>query len=346
MENETVLFSIVIPVYCVEQFLPQAIESVLSQSVSDWELILVDDGSPDRCGEICDRYAALDKRIRVVHKPNGGLVSARQAGVVQCSGTYILNLDGDDYWDSDFLSNLESVIVQYHPDGILFGYRKVTEEGRPIGELYNKPAEGLYSGTSLAGIWDRMLYDPQYPDINKNMGAFCNGIVLAAFRREIAAPLQQAVPTQIKMGEDAAVTIPAVCRCNSIYFGNKIGYNYRIRRGSISHAFSRSQMQELELLTAHLKEYADYLPAWNLGCYLYRQMEGYWINAARNLPNYQEFRACVSDSFKTSSEDVIAHISKCPLKLKYRLRLFVVKHNLWYVLWLFYHRSRKETGKK
>ena len=339
MENKTVLFSIIIPIYNVEAYLSQAIESVLSQSVSDWELILVDDGSTDCSGEICDRYAALDGRIRVIHKPNGGLVSARQAGVAQCRGMYILNLDGDDYWDGDFLYHLESVIVQYHPDGILFGYRKVTEDGRPIGELYNKPAEGFHSGTSLAEIWDRMLYDPNYRDINNNMGAFCNGIVLAAFRREIVAPLQQIVPTQIKMGEDAAVTIPAVCRCKSIYFGNKIGYNYRMRRDSISHAFSRSQMQELELLTAHLKKYADHLPAWNLGCYTYRKMEGYWINAARNLPNYREFRACVSDSFNTISEDAIGHISQCPLKLKYRLRLFVVKHNLWYVLWLFYHRK-------
>ena len=72
--------SILVPVYNVEQYLPRCIESVLTQDFQDWEIILVDDGSPDKCPQICDEYAKKDKRIRVVHKVNGGLVSARLAG--------------------------------------------------------------------------------------------------------------------------------------------------------------------------------------------------------------------------------------------------------------------------
>lgn len=341
MEKSPVLFSIVVPIYGVEAFLPQAIESVLSQSVSEWELILVDDGSPDRCGEICDQYASLDKRIRVIHKQNGGLVSARQAGVAQCKGKYVLNLDGDDYWDHDLLSELEAVICQYHPDAISFGLRRITEEGVWIKEQHLKVAGGLYAGDSLETIWDGMLYDPKEPEINT--GNFVYGVCATAFRREIIAPLQLIVPHKISMGEDIAVTIPAVCRCKSVFFLDIIKYNYRVRNSSISNTFSPFEMEETERIRAHLKKYADHLPAQNLGCFLYRKMEGYWIKAARNLSTYKEFRACVSESFKTISQDAVGHISKCKLKLKYRLRLFIVKHDLWYLFWLFYHRGSRKA---
>ena len=94
-------FSIIIPIYGVEAFLPQAIESVLNQSVNDWELILVDDGSPDNCGAICDQYAAKDDRIRVIHKKNGGLAAARNSGVDACTGETFMFVDGDDFLASN-----------------------------------------------------------------------------------------------------------------------------------------------------------------------------------------------------------------------------------------------------
>jgi len=89
-------FSVIVPIYNVEDFLPECIESVLAQTYTDFELILVDDGSPDRCGDICDDYAAKDSRIRVIHKKNGGLSDARNAGLDQAEGDYIYFLDGDD----------------------------------------------------------------------------------------------------------------------------------------------------------------------------------------------------------------------------------------------------------
>lgn len=95
MENPKV--SILVPIYNVEKYLRRCIDSVLSQDFSDYELILVDDGSPDRCPQICDEYAAKDSRIKVVHKKNGGLVSARLAGFKEARGEYIMHLDSDDY---------------------------------------------------------------------------------------------------------------------------------------------------------------------------------------------------------------------------------------------------------
>lgn len=90
--------SIIVPVYQVERYLRACIESVLCQTHREWELILVEDGSPDRCGVICDEYAKNDARITVMHKENGGLSSARNAGLCRATGEYILFLDGDDFW--------------------------------------------------------------------------------------------------------------------------------------------------------------------------------------------------------------------------------------------------------
>lgn len=98
-------FSVIVPVYKVEKYLVRCIESVLKQSFEDFELILVDDGSPDRCPEICDEYMTHDGRIRVIHKENGGLVSARQAGIKTAAGEYVFNLDSDDAITPDALSS-------------------------------------------------------------------------------------------------------------------------------------------------------------------------------------------------------------------------------------------------
>lgn len=104
---EKPLVSIIIPVYKVEQYLRTCIESVLEQTYTNWELILVDDGSPDKCGEICDEYAKIDHRIKVIHKDNGGLSSARNAALdMPPKGVFITFLDSDDFWHPDYLNTM------------------------------------------------------------------------------------------------------------------------------------------------------------------------------------------------------------------------------------------------
>ena len=96
-------FSVIVPVYKVENVLPRCIESILNQTVTDFELILIDDGSPDRSGEICDAYAAKDSRIRVIHQKNGGVSKARNAGLDIAQGEYIVFVDSDDWVDAIYL---------------------------------------------------------------------------------------------------------------------------------------------------------------------------------------------------------------------------------------------------
>lgn len=103
------LLSVIIPVYNVEAYLQKCVDSVINQNFSDIEVVLVDDGSPDNCPQICDEYVVKDKRIKVIHKKNGGLSEARNYGIKAATGTYIMFLDSDDYWEGeDCLKNIAS----------------------------------------------------------------------------------------------------------------------------------------------------------------------------------------------------------------------------------------------
>ncbi len=118
-------FSIVVPVYNVEKYLAECTESILNQSFEDFELILVDDGSPDRCPEICDEYVKKDCRVKVVHKKNGGLSDARNAGIDVATGEYVLFVDSDDYWDSAFaLEQINDVLEKHNADIVQYGHKK------------------------------------------------------------------------------------------------------------------------------------------------------------------------------------------------------------------------------
>ena len=99
--------SVIVPIYKVERYLNRCIKSIVNQTYSNLEIILVDDGSPDRCGFICDKWMATDKRIKVIHKKNGGLSSARNKGIELSTGKYIMFIDSDDYLYDD--SSLESL---------------------------------------------------------------------------------------------------------------------------------------------------------------------------------------------------------------------------------------------
>lgn len=138
------LFSIIVPVYRVEEYLERCVRSLIDQTYSDIEIILVDDGSPDRCPAMCDGYAASDHRIKVIHKENGGPSSARNAGIHAATGEYILFVDADDYILPDTCKRFAE-FIQNGDRADLFIGRLINEDGTPfspeteavIGEKYD-----------------------------------------------------------------------------------------------------------------------------------------------------------------------------------------------------------------
>ena len=129
-DNRKISLSVIVPVYKVEKYLPQCIESLIATERNDFEVILVDDGSPDRCPEICDAYAARDSRIRVIHQKNAGVSAARNVGLTACRGGYISFVDSDDYVEKDYVETL--IEGMNGADMLLFGQtiRNVNGENR------------------------------------------------------------------------------------------------------------------------------------------------------------------------------------------------------------------------
>lgn len=118
-------FSIILPIFNVENYLRQSIDSILIQTYSDYEIILVDDGSPDACPDICDEYASIYPRIKVVHKVNGGSSDARNIGLQNAAGEYVIFLDSDDFWcNKEGLANISRIINEFkNPDVVVFGVK-------------------------------------------------------------------------------------------------------------------------------------------------------------------------------------------------------------------------------
>lgn len=111
--------SVIVPIYKAENYLPKCIESILSQTFHNFQLILVDDGSPDLSGEICDRYAQLDTRIEVIHKQNGGVMSARKCGILSAQGIYSIQIDPDDWVEVTLLEDLYQQAIHEDADMVI-----------------------------------------------------------------------------------------------------------------------------------------------------------------------------------------------------------------------------------
>ena len=121
--------SVIVPVYKVENYLVQCVESIQKQTYKEIEIILVDDGSPDKCPEMCDEFAKKDSRIKVIHKENGGLSDARNFGIEAATGDYLVFIDSDDYWDSDTaLEECVNLSTSLDADVTIFGFKKYYQE--------------------------------------------------------------------------------------------------------------------------------------------------------------------------------------------------------------------------
>ena len=127
--QEEDLISVIVPIYKVEKYLRKCVDSILSQTYTNLEIILVDDGSPDDCPKICDEYSQKDKRIKVIHKKNGGLSSARNIALDSMNGEYVTFIDSDDYAESSYIEELYKVLNKNGCDIAACNYNNITEQG-------------------------------------------------------------------------------------------------------------------------------------------------------------------------------------------------------------------------
>lgn len=248
------LVSIIVPIYKVEQYLDECISSIINQTYTNIEIILVDDGSPDRCGEICDAYAERDQRIKVIHKQNGGLVSARKAGVHQATGEYIGFVDGDDYILEDLCASVEKVAVKYQADMILFGLTYVYDDRK---SFYSElPKEGLYQGQQLK----EMIRNQMFGNGRSFKQSISPSVFCKWFRREIIDQVMPHIDERIRDGEDGACSYPCMLLAESVYVCSGVHQcQYRINQGSMIHSYNPQWYVSAECYCKWLEErVADY----------------------------------------------------------------------------------------
>lgn len=222
-------FSIIVPVYGVEKFLVQCIESILSQTFTDFELILVDDGGTDQCPVICDEYVSRDSRVFVIHKANGGQTSARIAGAEKACGEYIACIDGDDYIDSRYLQCFSECIDTYHADIICSGSIWWTNE--------NLQQYHFVSGAD--GFYDRKRLESEiFPWLIEDASGryFSNSVWAKVFKRDLFLSNQRKVNPGIKIGEDAVCVKSCIIESDSLFVISDCLYFYRQNPQSITNS--------------------------------------------------------------------------------------------------------------
>lgn len=187
--NQNHLISIIIPVYNVEKYLNQCIESVVNQTYSNLEIILIDDGSPDNCPMICDEWGKRDNRITVIHKKNGGLSSARNAGLAIAHGDFIGFVDSDDFVESDMYERLLNAIKINNADIACCGRNLVNENGVKTGVIYTSDNIRIYTESDVIknlfyginydeAIWDKIYHKEFFDNIKFPEGEINEDIVL------------------------------------------------------------------------------------------------------------------------------------------------------------------------
>lgn len=241
------LISVVVPIYNVERFFPKCIDSIIFQSYKELQIILVDDGSTDNCGNICDEYALKDSRIEVVHKSNGGLSDARNVGISMAKGKYITFVDSDDVLQREYIYYLYNLLTRSKADISVCQKRNINEAGEFYDVVKRKVAEAyVVKGNS------RCMHDFL---TESNIGVTAWGKL---YRIELFHCISYPVG---RYHEDLFTTYKIIGLCEVIAVGFECKYYYRQRRESImSQSFSLKHMDAIRARLEQIKYVKRYYP--------------------------------------------------------------------------------------
>lgn len=251
------MLSVVVPVYNVKNYLKKCVDSIINQSFTDIEIVLVDDGSTDGSGEMCDTLQLTDQRIKVIHKPNGGLMSAWIKGVQESNGDYIGFVDSDDFVDSDYFELLMKPILENDVEIAIGGYCRDyvnKKDYYPIASAYLKA--GIYEGESLKMIKDSFF---------KNKGTIFFARWLRVIRKNLIISNIEQFDVNINKGEDIGIALATLYDADKIALVETTSYHYVQRTTSIMHTISGNDILNYQCLCANLekicqtKGYGDYI---------------------------------------------------------------------------------------
>lgn len=216
--------SIIIPIYNVEKYLCRCVDSIISQTYRNIEIILVDDGSTDKSAGICDCYACRDSRIKVQHMANSGVSNARNIGLRSATGEYITFVDSDDWIDCCYIENWVRIASQHAGDVFIGGYI----------EEYNNGKRVKFNKHNCLTVWNSVECIHNIFVRNASQDGFAWGILGKFFRREVC--LNETFPSDITMGEDAIWLWKVLKNVTSVLYVPYSGYHYFQRDDSVMHS--------------------------------------------------------------------------------------------------------------
>lgn len=345
--------SVIVPVYNVEKYIHECIDSIINQTLKDLEIILVDDGSPDNCKEILDDYAIKDPRIKVIHKKNAGVSAARNDGLKICTGEYVYIMDSDDYLELDALESMYNnakitradVIITDHytftnndnqKESHFFSKEFVTNDKNAIIELQKMTLYRLYSpfptkeytGLGIGAPWNKLI---------KRNVIFDNSLEFDSYVRGIY--------------DDGLFSLNVLEYANSVSYIRKMTYHYRILSTSLIHKYKKDQLEidrrVFERISVfcknHSKEevlrdpyYARIILFW------VKSFRTYFFNSSNPTSKSENYKIFVNTLKSNPYITAIKEVDLSMLSKALRTNVRLCRMHLYCIVWLRYKLSRKK----
>ena len=327
------LISYIVPVYNAQLYLQQCVSSVLKQSYSNIELILVNDGSSDDSGALCDQYAARDSRVRVFHKENGGVHTARNLGMENARGEYVLFLDADDWIDEETTQHIVQIAEQHPCDILRFNY--IREFGHTSSVKRNTfVKEGLSEGIDCRTVYRQTMGLMGKEWKNPENFNFLATTCTSAYKRTLLAESNAAFESREAIGsfEDGLFNLRVMAKMKSFYYFDKPFYHYRkTNEGSCTAGYRQNFLQKQDLLFERLsalvqQENDPYFTEAFYNRIVFSCME-LSLNAVKSdsglWAQYREIRQILCNDWQRKA---CAQINLSDFSLKWKIYFFFIKY--------------------
>lgn len=235
------LISVIVPIYNVEKYINQCIDSIINQTYTNLEIILVDDGSPDNCGKICDEYAEKDNRIKVIHKENDGVSSARNKGIEETTGDWMTFVDADDIIEENFCERMLEIAKLENSQCVVCGYNR----------LYSNRQEMVIKEKCFS-INGNDFFDKVF-EVQSGFG-FAN---MKLWKADLIKKENIKFDKQLRVGEDAFFCMQIAKKVEKVYYINEALYTYRFNEESVVRNFDENYVQKYLLSMQKVKEYTQ-----------------------------------------------------------------------------------------
>lgn len=324
------IVSIIIPIYKVETFLPRCVDSVLAQTYPHIEIILVDDGSPDRCPQLCDDYAAKHPNVQVVHKKNGGLSSARNAGMRVATGDYILFIDSDDWIDPEMVADLIGIAEREQVDFVRTRAKYANWRDHPDGTVCDFGNETMMR----TGKYDRAAIEREILPICIATPRVTFGPIVSAwgtlYKRSLLTENGIAFYEDVKYSEDCIFNARVLMKCQSFYYLNEPQYyHYFFNDTSITKSYRADRWEANKTLIRRFEEDFGAETDYDMPRQLWRKRLFCILNTLNERHNLTSYGAkkkfCREICRDPVTREAVRHLDGLDVSRKLRIVLQLIK---------------------